>query len=1835
MPPPLLHPLSTVPFVLLCHGSFCVLAPPRTSTLGTKNNVPSFVFSVGNNEKYYVVIVYFFSQGINNAIHQKESLQKNQYNSRLTQIQSSYTADNTPLEKTSKAFLQTPERKHHSQTRKKITTHSGTEMKMTQNYYNDFAVIFDNMEQSRPVSLSISSDTVHLHEDNSIDDKEVEVSWPESLDSLDEELARIERHDMVEDSSESTPSPLPPKPEGQESGGNTCEDDHMHEHMKKRTVDEDCSLSEKNDFICIRANNLNEDSTKVSSIIVPESKKKEYLFDEGNNSKCEMNMNHDELQHYLEQVHPLEQLDVFVCSTTRNKHGTFDKEPELEMESLTNSAKERPQGKDLFGLSADPYATPEGCSSASLSSVDEDSDGSPSSLETEDGKKQKKPKYHAHGSQLPTIEDSSEDEELREEELLKEQERLLEQEQQLRKALGRKSRREKEEMRGQRRRQRSRASPSNLSPIEDASPTEELRQAAEMEELQRSSCSEYSPSAESEPEVFESYAEKLLKLQQEFHLLTTHPSGGKPVKKNGEYSQRQSRKSSGKKLKSAEEVYEEMMQKAQLSQSSSSKELSYSAVDGINDAPPLKNVKEDTDHDRQSASKNSQKYNGYSQANEQFTVLQNKNDDASFTNRNAVKGPEQEFQASQENHSPRHWLSNSSEESFAMPNVRTEEQTGLSSFGTSSHRPASVEPKFQTCQTKRLGEGTSTNSFDSKEQCISSDAQAVVTSGKGRASQTQEFSQRMSPQPRSASAVKEAQTTSEKHSHVAETVSRSLQHFGCQTDVQSNGKYTQGSSRLTKTPIVPNDETVTSSNNDQLRTYDPNCGLKLEDERTVVCCDVVYKLPFMRPKVTEQAFPTTQMSEQPSNKENKEVQVDMDVVGFSSLRPSYSDTNLVDSYHRQECQHGNRRNKARYTCDYMIEKRAALCQKPIRRYNSDLSIAKTDRECQCFHSPVNDDKYWHSTADTIQEINKLCAELKELQQQWVAYNHQREHEQASQLQTRVTTLLPPNVAQQGSSKSFKGNVQQLPSSSFSEIDTCLLKDKSALNQPCPFPESRISTSATIICTTTTCVLSSIPITTQPISLLVPGFRQSPNQDCIRFSIPNTSANTFTMSSYPRSQNLPHQPSLGLVRSIGPQSIFSSSLGAVPFSRGAAPLQFGREGAVQGFISPLQQYQGGPFVYGKPALTRCIQSTKPENLPCAIPMQHAFSGITSINGETGLGIPTKTQLLQQQLNIINSMLQRNASFSPWPLMSQNQRPDVSGRDKTINVPIHPLTALSSSLPPSNAANALNRVDVASYGNLHVRNELVQSNAYENNGSKQDKLSDVKKEADSNAPKDLTKESEEMAKARASSNSFGTQNDVYKQHQQQIVLEYRRVQEELDRERREMQRQLEQEKQVVQSELQHLWGMKQQIWQQQQEVRQAELAQQLELVAQQRKQLVNMQQLQQQLQQQIEEQNMKKIPLLRESCDYIHSSTGYTHARTDEKVGLYPHPSCPVHKPASQIAVDVTQQVTHQPIASPTVELSAKESKGRRAMRRKSFAITARTSTEEDDEASQDDEYVTLPRRRLRANSGVQTDDEERTQSHGSRRRLAHRKVDCSVQTDDEDNEDKYEYGDGTTTKPKLGYLERSKMPIQYEVRAANIGTPTQIVTDCFVQTKTRETKDFASVKSAPRPPTDTILQTATPPQNVEGFIFPGHRVCEPQLSFGPQSIQSQITPEQYFLALSLQGNAVNYLPRFDGRMNSQAQHQLRASSTMLPTATATTHPAMSLAMEREHLLREIDKELQLVEKASSKLQRQQPHLHTAHKDSHNHTGGVSVQMVNPEQVCTDNGQRLIHFQGCDQ
>ncbi|XP_045578196.1 protein piccolo isoform X5 [Salmo salar] len=227
--------------------------------------------------------------------------------------------------------------------------------------------------------------------------------------------------------------------------------------------------------------------------------------------------------------------------------GTSD-DGELEMESLTNSPDDRSRGDGSSSLHASSF-TP-GTSPTSLSSLDEDSDSSsPSRMHSGEGKQHRKAKHRQQGQGLPTIEDSSEEEELREEEeLLREQEKQ--------KGSGKKSKKDKEEIRAQRRRERPKTPPSNLSPIEDASPTEELRQEAEMEEFRRSSLSDFSPSIESEPEGVEINAAKIAAVQKVYQLPTSvslySPTADQGANKSPEK----------RALKTADEAYEEIMLKA-------------------------------------------------------------------------------------------------------------------------------------------------------------------------------------------------------------------------------------------------------------------------------------------------------------------------------------------------------------------------------------------------------------------------------------------------------------------------------------------------------------------------------------------------------------------------------------------------------------------------------------------------------------------------------------------------------------------------------------------------------------------------------------------------------------------------------------------------------------------------------------------------------------------------------------------------------------------------------------------------------------------------------------------------------------------------------------------------------------------------------------------------------------------------------------------------------------------------------------------------------------------------------------------------------------------------
>ncbi|XP_019898299.3 protein piccolo isoform X4 [Esox lucius] len=220
---------------------------------------------------------------------------------------------------------------------------------------------------------------------------------------------------------------------------------------------------------------------------------------------------------------------------------------ELEMESLTDSPDDRSKGDGSSSLHASSF-TP-GTSPTSLSSLDEDSDSSsPSRIHSGEGKQHRKAKHRQPGQVLPTIEDSSEEEELREEEeLLKEQEKQ--------KGSGKKSKKDKEEIRAQRRRERPKTPPSNLSPIEDASPTEELRQEAEMEEFRRSSLSDFSPSIESEPEGVEINAAKIAAVQKVYQLPTSVSLYSPTADQDGNKSPEK------RALKTADEAYEEIMLK--------------------------------------------------------------------------------------------------------------------------------------------------------------------------------------------------------------------------------------------------------------------------------------------------------------------------------------------------------------------------------------------------------------------------------------------------------------------------------------------------------------------------------------------------------------------------------------------------------------------------------------------------------------------------------------------------------------------------------------------------------------------------------------------------------------------------------------------------------------------------------------------------------------------------------------------------------------------------------------------------------------------------------------------------------------------------------------------------------------------------------------------------------------------------------------------------------------------------------------------------------------------------------------------------------------------------
>ncbi|XP_031169590.1 protein piccolo isoform X4 [Sander lucioperca] len=400
--------------------------------------------------------------------------------------------------------------------------------------------------------LPLSPDSPSSEDDRELSEKNTKCTTKKKL------LVPMDvRADSLDDSSESF---------GKESPMSGDDEEFIRKQIMEMSENEDASPSDEENLIRrkIRENETKQMQQKTAEVVERSTSgkarrltKKSTISPDDEEDKQlrgsldKPDINKEEGQEPKEEEHQsgtgVRKFQTMELNSTSSPMRIPTDDGEPEMESLTDSPDDRSRGEGSSSLHASSF-TP-GTSPTSISSLDEDSDSSsPSHIRSGEGKQHRKAKHRQPGQTLPTIEDSSEEEELREEEeLLREQEKQ--------KGSGKKSKKDKEEIRAQRRRERPKTPPSNLSPIEDASPTEELRQEIEMEEIRRSSCSDFSPSIESDSEGFEIHPAKIAAVQKTYQLPVSVSLHSPTDDQNTDKPQKKS-------LKSADEAYEEIMLRA-------------------------------------------------------------------------------------------------------------------------------------------------------------------------------------------------------------------------------------------------------------------------------------------------------------------------------------------------------------------------------------------------------------------------------------------------------------------------------------------------------------------------------------------------------------------------------------------------------------------------------------------------------------------------------------------------------------------------------------------------------------------------------------------------------------------------------------------------------------------------------------------------------------------------------------------------------------------------------------------------------------------------------------------------------------------------------------------------------------------------------------------------------------------------------------------------------------------------------------------------------------------------------------------------------------------------
>ncbi len=347
---------------------------------------------------------------------------------------------------------------------------------------------------------------------------------------------------------------------------------------------------------------------------------------------------------------------------------------------------------------------------------------------------------------------------------------------------------------------------------------------------------------------------------------------------------------------------------------------------------------------------------------------------------------------------------------------------------------------------------------------------------------------------------------------------------------------------------------------------------------------------------------------------------------------------------------------------------------------------------------------------------------------------------------------------------------------------------------------------------------------------------------------------------------------------------------------------------------------------------------------------------------------------------------------------------------------------------------------------------------------------------------------------------TEERLHQQQEQHLQLERERVeleklrhlrlQEELERERSELQRHREKEHVLVQREIQELHTIKQHVLQQQQAERESQLVLQREQLVQQKQQLDQIQSLQQQLQQQLEEQKRQK------TTTAIAAASANPQILSDQSGRIIQ----PQELASDRLYSDV--QVFLRPLQNSTSEICLRNSEDQteiRSMRKQ------RSMPRLQDGNYGEMKTFSFPQRLV--DCSVQTDDEDGEERYlVSRRRRTRRSVDCSVQTDDDEDKAEWEQpvrrrrSRYTRHSGESGVDHKSEAPpfTTSAAKTASSSIAIQTIRDCSCQTETEQL-----VRVSP-----SIHVTMPDPNKVEIV----HYISGPERTQKGQSLACQTDPE---------------------------------------------------------------------------------------------------------------------------